>query len=228
MAKLLLVEDEKETADSIRDWLVGEKHVVEIVDSGSEALDRLKLYSYDVVILDLRLPGVDGLGVCRQFRDRGGSTPILILTGTEVNPEAKGIGLDTGADDYMVKPFHPQELSARIRALLRRPKGAVGIVLKAGDLVLEPDKRRCSKIGKEIHLEPREFALLHFFMRHPNQVFSSETLLNRVWASDSYSSPETVKTHIANLRRKIDSGGHRSYIRTIHRVGYTFELSETD
>lgn len=228
MAKLLIVEDEKETADSIRDWLEGEEHIVEVVPSGSEALDRLKLYTYDVVILDLQLPDVHGLSVCQQFRARGGNTPVLILTGKEVTPDAKGTGLDKGADDYMVKPFHPKELSARIRALLRRPQGTPGVVLKAGDLVLEPAKHRCLKIGQEIHLEPREFALLHFFMRHPNEVFSSEALLNRVWASDSDSSPETVKTHIANLRRKIDTSGRRSYIRTVHRVGYAFELSETD
>src|SRR5262249_31542872 len=103
MAKLLIVEDEKEAVDSIKDWLVGEKHTVDVIDNGPEALDRLKLYSYDVIILDLQLPGLDGLSVCREYRNRGGNTPVLILTGKELTPQAKGVGLDTGADDYMTK-----------------------------------------------------------------------------------------------------------------------------
>jgi len=227
MAKLLIVEDEKEAVDSIKDWLVGEKHTVDVIDNGPEALDRLKLYSYDVIILDLQLPGLDGLSVCREYRNRGGNTPVLILTGKELTPQAKGVGLDTGADDYMTKPFHPSELSARIRALLRRPAGTAATILKARDLVLDPKKRSLTKNREEIHLEPREFQLLHFFMRHPDQVFSSETLLDRVWASESDSSPDAVRVHIANLRRKIDTSGHRSFIRTIHRVGYSFESEET-
>jgi two-component system OmpR family response regulator len=223
MAKLLIVEDEKEAADSLKDWLAGEKHTIEVVDNGPEALDRLKLYSYDVIILDLQIPGLDGLNVCREYRNRGGSTPVLILTGKELTPQAKSIGLDTGADDYMIKPFHPSELSARIRALLRRSTGEAKTILKAGDLTLDPKKHSLTKNGVEIHLGPREFELLHFLMRHCNQVFSAETILDRVWTSESDCSPDAVRVYIANLRRKIDTSGHRSFIRTIHRVGYVFE-----
>lgn len=222
MAKILVVEDEDELADIVQEWLTGEHHVVDRIANGSEALERLRFYKYDVLVLDWNLPGMAGVDICRQFRNNGGTTPILMLTGKgEIDDKEKG--LDAGADDYLTKPFHPKELSARVRALLRRPQEVMTPVLKAGDLELDPQKLKVFKGGQEVHMLKREFTLLEFLMRHPNQVFSAEALLDRVWSAESDSSPDTVRVHITKLRSKIDSEGAPSYIKTFHRIGYSFE-----
>jgi len=223
MAKILVIEDDAELSEVIQDWLTEERHVVDAVDNGAEALDRLKFYSFDLLIVDWMLPGsVSGLDVCKEFRSKGGHTPILILTGKGEIAD-KEVGLDSGADDYLTKPFHPKELSARIRALLRRSKQALDNVLSARDLRLDTQSHKLSRNGEEIQLLPKEFALLEFLMRHPNQVFSPEALIERVWSTESEASPDTVRVHITKLRSKIDADGEASMIRTIHRVGYKLE-----
>lgn len=223
MAKILIVEDEADFYEPIRAFLAREHHVVEVVENGLEALDRLRFYKYDAIIMDWMLPGMQGVDVCREYRSSGGTTPILMLTAKTATGE-KISGLDAGADDYLTKPFDVGEVSARVRALLRRPATLTGNVLKLGQIVLERDTHRVTKTGEEIQLLPKEFALLEFFMRHPNQVFSAEALLDRVWASDSEASPETIRTYIKRLRQKIDNKDVPSLIQTVHGVGYKFSV----
>ncbi|HEY9712271.1 MAG TPA: response regulator transcription factor [Chroococcales cyanobacterium] len=222
MAKILMVEDDRALRETVDKWLTFEHHRVEIVDNGESALESLKFYKYDLIILDLNLPKVSGLEVCKQFRQSGGVTPILMLTGKD-KIEEKEEGFDLGADDYLTKPFHLKELSVRVRALLRRPQGYTGNVLEAGTLVLEPSTFRVVRDGEEVQLSQQEFALLEFLMRNQNQVFSPEALLDRVWESSSDVSPAAIRTHVKMLRKKLDREGQPSYIRNIHGVGYRFE-----
>ena len=222
MAKILVVEDDDRIVKVVTDWLSREMHTVESVANGAEALERLRLHKFDAIILDLRLPHIDGMEVCKRFRENGGGTPILMLTG-RTDLDSKEEGLDAGADDYLTKPFHPRELSARLRALLRRPPETLSQVLRLGNLELDPVGIKVTKCGQEITLMPKEFALLEFFLRHPGEVFSNESLLERVWHSESDSSPETVKVHINRLRNKIDDDATESMIRTVFRRGYKIE-----
>lgn len=222
MAKILVVEDEHDLSGPIRDWLVREQHLVELADNGVEAIEKLSVYKFDVIVLDLMIPGVNGMEVCKRFRSEGGFTPILMLTAKSA-VEEKEAGLDAGADDYLTKPFHLKELSARIRALLRRHTQSSGSKLKLGDISLDILARKVNLSGNPVHLVPREFSLLEFLMRHPNQVFSAEALLDRVWASDTLASPDTIRTYIKILRKKLGGEGQDSLIRTVHGVGYKIE-----
>lgn len=222
MAKILVIEDDLDLKDVVCDWLEKEGHTVDFVATGGEGLDLLTHYEYELVILDLGLPDMQGLEVCKRFREQGGSIPILVLTGKgEVDQKIEG--LDAGADDYLTKPFHPKELSARLRALIRRPVRLLAKTLNAGDISLDPQSKAVTKAGQVIHLFPKEYTLLEFFLRYPNEVFSQETILNRVWSSDSEVVPDTVRFHIAGLRKKIDTEGKPSLIKTVHRSGYKLE-----
>ncbi|MCC7527906.1 MAG: response regulator transcription factor [Candidatus Melainabacteria bacterium] len=222
MAKILLVEDDNDMCQQIESWLKHEQHAVEIVKEGPEAADRLKFYKYDVVILDWQLPGMSGVDVLKQFRNQGGSTPVLMLTG-KGNIEEKEQGLDSGADDYLTKPFHFKELSARLRAMLRRPAVTTGNQLKLRGIELDLAARKVSREGEDVHLLPKEFALLEFLLRHPNEVFSPEALLDRVWHSESDSSVDTVYTTMRTLRKKISTEKSGALIKTVHGLGYTIE-----
>jgi DNA-binding response OmpR family regulator len=224
MAKILLVEDDRDLAGMVIDWLKFEHHLVEAVHDGEDAVNMLKSYQFDVIILDWQLPKLEGVDVLRNYRTGGGQTPVLMLTGKGAIAE-KEVGLDAGADDYLTKPFHMKELSARLRALLRRPGNVTGNVLSARDICLEPATFRVTKGGADIQLLPKEFALLEFLMRHPNQVFSADALLDRVWKSESNVSPETVRTCLKRLRRKIDTEEQDSLIQTLHGVGYKLSPS---
>lgn len=222
MAKVLVIEDEPDFSELIGSWLKNENYTVETVDTGEDGLDRLKFYKYDIIILDWVLPGLSGVEVCRDYRGTGGTTPILMLT-SKKHVDEKSQGLDAGADDYLTKPFELKELSARVRALLRRPSAFAGSILKVGTLALEPNSFKVKRSGDEIALLPKEFALLEFLMRHPNQVFSAEAILDRVWASESEASPETIRTYIKRLRKKLDVEGQPSVLATVHGVGYKLE-----
>jgi DNA-binding response OmpR family regulator len=225
MAKILLVEDDPDVADALEDLLTDELHTVELVDNGEEALERVRIYEYDLVLLDWGLPGMSGIDVCRQLRTMGRRLPVIMLT-ARGHVHEKEMGLDTGADDYVTKPFEPREIMARIRAVLRRPENVVATVLKVGTISLDPQSKRVTKGDKDVPLQPREYALLEFFMRNPNQAISMDAILNRVWSSESESSPDTVRVHIKNLRIKLDSEGQESYFRTVHRVGYEFRAPD--
>jgi len=222
MAKILIVEDEFDLSEPVRAYLEGEHHLVEVVGDGQEAMERLRFYKYDVIILDWMLPHLSGIEVCKSFRASGGTTPILMLT-SKKQTQDKIVGLDAGADDYLTKPFEVQEVSARIRALLRRPQHTNANVLNARNIVLEPGSFKVTRDGQDVALLPKEFALLEFFMRHPGQVFSAEALLDRVWSSESEASPETIRTYIKRLRQKIDTDGQPSLISTVHGVGYKLD-----
>src|SRR5271163_2925515 len=168
MAKVLVIEDEQDLSGPIKDWLTREQHLVELADNGIEAIEKLSVYKFDLIVLDLMIPGISGMEVCQRFRAQGGSTPILMLTAKSA-VEDKEKGLDAGADDYLTKPFHLKELSARVRALLRRHTQSSGCELQIGELRLDILARKVTMSGHEIHLVPREFSMLEFFMRHPNQ-----------------------------------------------------------
>ncbi|MBX9688844.1 MAG: response regulator transcription factor, partial [Candidatus Obscuribacterales bacterium] len=183
MAKILLVEDEKDLAQLISGWLQREHHLVEILDNGIDALATIQMNKYDVIILDIMLPGMSGLEICKQYRKSRGVTPILLVT-AKSSIEDKETGLDAGADDYITKPFALKELAARVRALLRRGQSLPSNQLTIKDIVIDPVDYTVTKAGQQIHLLPQEFRLLEFLARHPNQVFSAEDLLASVWESD--------------------------------------------
>jgi two-component system response regulator MprA len=222
MAKILLVEDEHDLSMLIKDWLESESHLVEWVEDGLSALNYLTVNSYDLAILDIMLPHMNGVDVCRRHKQAGGETKVLMLTAKSC-VEDKEIGLDAGADDYLTKPFHLKELSARIRVLLRRPVTVATRTMQVNNIVLDTVTREVTKDGEAVHLLPKEFRLLEFLMRHPNQVFSAEALLHRVWESDTSASLDTVRGHIMRLRGKLDQKGHPNVIHTLRGLGYKLE-----
>lgn len=221
MAKILLVEDDRQFAGMVAEWLSYEHHLVETVHSGAEGLDRVRIGGYDILILDWGLPDLDGLELLKQFRHLGGTTPIIMLTGKDSFVE-KETGLDSGADDYVTKPCNMKELAARVRALLRRAGGSRSNRFQGRDIVLDPVKYSVERGGQPVHLLPGEFALLEFLMRHPGQVFSGDHLLQSVWSTDSEATIEAVRTCIKRLRQKLDQEGGNSVIETVARVGYRF------
>ncbi len=219
MAKILLVEDDEDLCTTICDRLKAEQHIIEVVHDGNEGSDRLRLYAYDFVILDWNLPGKIGPEICREYRNHGGSTPVLMLTGKgEVHD--KETGLDAGADDYLTKPFSTRELAARIRAILRRPAVVIDECLQEGKVVLNTVKHTVAVNGTSIHLHPKEFAILELLLKHKNQVFSTDSLLDRLWKSESEATVDSVRTTIKRLRQKVDIEGESSLIKTVHGVGY--------
>jgi DNA-binding response OmpR family regulator len=219
MSKILFLEDEKSLADIVLDVLTARDYMVDHVGLVSDARLRIKMYQYDLIILDVNLPDGNGVDVCREYRQSGGLTPVLMLTGRHKVQE-KALGLDAGADDYLTKPFHVDELSARVRALLRRPAGFVGDALKFQDLELNTGTHRVTKGGSEIQLLPKEFTLLEFLMKHQGQVFSADALIERLWPTDSEASPDAIRIYITRLRNKIDTKDARSMISTMRGVGY--------
>lgn len=221
MAKILVVEDDELLSQSISAWLETEAHKVDVVGNGNTALEFLKQYDYDLVVLDWQLPGCEGIEVCREYRKSGGSSYILMLTGQDTY-EHKEEGLDTGADDYMTKPFDKRELFARIRALLRRPRSVSNDVLNAGALVLDTGSHELKLDGKLIKLMPLEYSLLEFMWRHPAQVYSCDDLLKKLWNADDEVSLGSVYSCMNRLRNKLRSKGVADIIQTVHGSGYKF------
>lgn len=222
MAKILIVEDEQALTDIMTDTLDAEGFLIDSVGNGDEAIAQLKFSKYDLIILDWSLPGADGLSVLKSFRATSGTTPVLMLTGrNEIEDRVKG--LESGADDYLTKPFHMKELLARIKALLRRPPLPSAGMLTAGSIEVDPNSRRVFVSGGEIMLRPQEYALLEFLIRHPGQVFSSEALIQRVWPTDSEASASAVKIYVTRLRKKLEPGGG-PLITTVHGVGYRLDV----
>jgi DNA-binding response OmpR family regulator len=220
MAKVLLIEDDQSVRKTVSAQLHLEHHIVEEVDNGKDGLSRLLAYTYDVVIVDWNLGDMTGVEICREYRAKAGNALMLMLTGKSKLLE-KEEGLSAGFDDYLVKPFEVRELTARIRALLRRASAQMtGDVLKVGNLLLDPQTYRVTQNGEDLKLLPKEFAILEFLMRHPHAVFSCEAVMSRVWTADEVSSPDIIRTHIKNLRKKLEKPDQPCLISTVHGVGY--------
>ncbi|MEK7601448.1 MAG: response regulator transcription factor [Patescibacteria group bacterium] len=219
--KILLVEDEEKLATALKRGLELGGYAVDIVGDGKKALTRISLHrnDYDVVILDLMLPSMDGYEICREVREKDIAVPILVLT-ARAETDTKVKLLLAGADDYLVKPFSFTELSARIQALLRRPAEQVPEVLKAADIELDQGTRRVVRDGKEIPLTLKEFGLLEYFMRHPNQVVNREDLLTHLWDFNYAGFSNVVDVHIKNLRRKLTRTNSEDVLETVRGVGY--------
>jgi two-component system phosphate regulon response regulator PhoB len=226
MAKILVVEDDSDILTVIVDWLIGDNHQVDSLSNGRQALQQLGVCEYDLLIIDWGLPEVSGIDICKEMRFRGKTLPILMLTGRRDISE-KEKGFDSGVDDYLTKPFNPKELSMRVKALLRRQPIMPADQLRLGDLLLEPERHRVSRAGTEIYLQPQEFALLEFLMRHPGQVFNADALLARAWPTDADVSPDNVRICISKLRSKIDEKGQPSQLKTIHGLGYKLDDGKT-
>lgn len=219
MAKILVIEDDMELCDNIRTWLELERHVVEFAHKGKLGAELLQAFTYDAVVLDWELPEMTGIEILRELRNRGRVTPVLMLTGKGTITD-KESGFLSGADDYLTKPFSMKEMCLRVNSLLRRGQILSDGMLKVRDLTLDPKKFRVKKDGKEIRLLPKEFALLEFLMRHPDEIYSAEALLERIWVSESDASPEAVRTTLRRLRLKIEKEGEEPLITTVHGVGY--------
>jgi len=218
--KILVVDDERAVRDSLRRALELEGYEIELAADGNEALARLESADEpDAVILDVLMPGIDGLEVCRRVRSAGKKLPVLMLTArTEV--EDRVAGLDAGADDYVVKPFALEELLARLRALLRRTADGEGEVLRFADLELEPATREVRRDGRAIELTRTEFSLLELFMRNPRQVLTRSIIFERVWGYDFGFGSNSLDVYIGYLRRKTEAGGEPRLIQTVRGVGY--------
>lgn len=222
MAKILVADDDTELRNVLSDWLSSENHAVDLAADGKEAEYLLSMFEYEVAVLDWEMPEVSGVELCKKIRSKQLSTAVIMLTGRRAF-EDRISGLDSGADDYLTKPFDLGELSARIRALMRRPSTPASSMLKARDLVLDTDSKVLKRNDKVIDLQPKELALLEFFMRHPGKVFSAEAIVDRVWPSSSEASVDVVKVNINRLRKKIDLEGSESYIKTVHGLGYKLD-----
>ncbi|MBX9950090.1 MAG: response regulator transcription factor [Candidatus Obscuribacterales bacterium] len=221
VAKILLIEDDEDLAVTISDMLCDERHTVDTVHDGLDAMEAIRTRTYEVIVLDWDLPSKSGISILRDFRASGGGTPVIMLTGkSEV--EQKEQGLDSGADDYLTKPFHLKELAARVRSMLRRPTLTNAGPLTWGKLMLDPTKFEVSRDGKQLRLLPRDFALLEFLMRHPTQIFSTQALLDNVWNYDSDATPEGLRVAVRRIRKVIDENDdlEQSMIENIARVGY--------
>lgn len=222
MTKILLVEDDEKLARKVCDWLKSEAYVTESASTGADALQLLSNFKFDIVLLDWGLPDIAGLDVCTRYRNLGGKTPIIFLTGKGEIVD-KELGLNSGADDYLVKPFDLRELNARIKSVLRRPVDLVSSELRIGDLVLDPVQRTASTGDLSVKLIPKECMLLEYLMRHQNRPFSAKSLLDLVWPSESDSSEETVRTNMKTLRHKLTKVGKPELIKTVLGAGYVID-----
>jgi len=225
--RILVVEDELKVANALREGLQGERYDVIVERTGESAFFRVTTERFDAVLLDLTLPGRNGLEILKAMRDRGIKTPVLVLTARD-SLQDRVLGLDTGADDYMVKPFAFAELIARIRALVRRGRAADVPRLTMADLELDQMTRKVSRAGRPVELTVREFELLEYLLRHEGQVVSRESLARDVWKETSRTTPldNVIDVHVARLRRKIDADQGTKLIHTVRGVGFMLHEGE--
>ncbi len=221
--RVLVVEDDQEIAQVLQRSLRMEGYDVKLTADGAQALDDTQAFLPDLIVLDLGLPGMDGIEVARQLRRDEDDTPILILTARDAL-DSRVEGLDVGADDYLVKPFERQELLARMRALLRRrpPRGMAP--LRVGDLTLNPDTHEITRGERSIDLTQREFELLEYLMRNERLVISRQRLLDEVWGYDPFSITNTIEVFVSNLRRKLEAGGEPRLLHTVRGAGYVLRV----
>lgn len=218
--RVLIVEDEPKVAAAIKRGLEQERFVADMVHDGESGLSYGLSDDYDVIILDRMLPGgMDGLAICKQLRAEGVKTPVLMLTAKDRVPD-RVEGLDNGADDYLVKPFDFEELTARLRALLRRPSNSQTPILSWSDLELDPSSGQVMRKNTVIALTKREYSLLEYLLRHANQIVSKDTLLQHVWDDDADVLPNTIEVYMGYLRNKIDKPFKTPLLHTVRGFGY--------
>ncbi len=220
--RILVVEDEKKVASFIKKGLEEEGHAVDVAADGEEGLAMALARVHDLLILDIRLPKMDGLRVLQALRQDHVTAPVLLLT-VRATIEDKVLGLDAGADDYLTKPFAFQELVARVRALLRRRAEAEPTVLQIGDLRLDPARRIVCRGGEKIDLTPREFALLDYFMRNPGRVLTRTMIAEHVWDYSFDTSTNVIDVYVNYLRKKIDTAREPKLLHTVRGVGYVLK-----
>jgi len=226
--RILIVEDDKAVASFVKKGLESEQYAVDVTGDGEDAQSLVGEADFDLIILDLVLPKIDGLDVLKHIRSRKPSLPVLVLSG-RARVEDRVKGLDLGADDYLTKPFSFSELSARVRALLRRSPSTIGIVLRVEDLELDRAERLVKRAGRRIDLTPREFALLEYLMRNAGRSVTRAMIIEHVWNFSFDTMTNVVDVYINYLRKKIDQGFERKLIHTVRNVGYelgTRELME--
>ncbi|EAZ92185.1 response regulator transcription factor [Crocosphaera chwakensis] len=218
--KILVVEDDENIIIPIEEYLDEQNYIVEIASDGQAAREFLDVFDYDLIVLDIMLPKLDGISLCQQLRANGCKTPILMLTARDtIKDRVKG--LDAGADDYLIKPFDLEELSARVRALLRRGETSLPPILSWGELCVDPSSCEVTYQQQVLSLSPKEYRLLEFFLRHPRRMFSRSQLLDHLWAMDQIPEEATVKAHISSLRQKLKTAGLESdVIETVYGLGY--------
>ncbi len=218
---ILVVDDDAGLRRALRRVLVSHGFEVEAAGDGAEALERLRAGVFELVVLDVMMPGTDGIEVCERLRADGDQLPVLMLTARDAVRD-RVVGLEAGADDYLVKPFANEELVARVRALLRRTSGAEGTErMSFADVELDLLTRDARRGEREIELSPIEFELLEFFLRHPRQVLARGLIYERVWGYDASLSSNSLDVFVGHLRRKLEAGGERRLIQTVRGVGFT-------
>ena len=217
--RILVVEDEPRLAGLLERSLEEEGHAVDVSGNGEEALDWVRVADYEAIVLDVMLPGMDGLAVCRRLRAERVRTPILLLTARDAIAD-RVAGLDAGADDYLVKPFAFAELAARLRALARRPAEPQETVLRVGDLALDPATRRVWRGDREVSLSNKEFRILEVLLRHRGQVVTRGMIAERVWDYDFPNATNVIDVHVRALRRKLDDPYPGTLIQTVRGAGY--------
>lgn len=220
--RVLLIEDDVTIARLLKEGLEDESYAVDVVNDGSEGYRTAVADDYDVIILDIMLPGMNGYEVCRALRNDGNKTPILMLTARDTERDIVE-GLDTGADDYLAKPFSFDVLLARIRALLRRPNEKLEEILQVGDLKLDPSSKKVMRASQEINLTAKEYGVLEYLMRNKGKVLSKEQIISHVWDFDADVLPNNVELFIMFLRRKIDKPFKSKLIHTVSGFGYKLE-----
>jgi len=220
--RILVVEDEPRLAALIQRGLHKQGHAVDATGTGEEALDWVRIAHYDAIVLDVMLPGIDGLEVCRRLRRGGVATPILLLTARDAVID-RVAGLDAGADDYLVKPFALEEVFARLRALARRPPEALGAVLGVGQLCLDPATHRVWQSGQEVSLTNKEFLVLECLLRRPGQVLTRAMIADYVWDYDFANVTNVIDVHIRTLRQKLNDPAPGRLIHAVRGVGYRFD-----
>ncbi len=220
MARVLIVEDDPAMSDVLNNYMQFEQHQVECASNGADGLQLLQGNSFDLAIVDWTLPSLSGVELVRRYRSGGGKAMILMLTGRNAVQE-KSLGLESGADDYLTKPFHTDELTARVRALLRRLSTySSDDTLRCGELTLNLNQHTTTVNDAELNLIPKEFAVLEMLMRYPGRVFTLEEIIARIWENEEAGSIDAVRTHVKNLRKKISVATEHEYIETVHGIGY--------
>ncbi len=217
--RLLLVEDNKRLSDSLRMTLEDDGYAVDVAYDGLDGEEMGLMDVYDILILDIMLPGKDGIEVCRTLGNKRVRTPVLMLTARDAL-EDRVLGLDSGADDYLVKPFEVDELRARVRALLRRESATKTGILQIGDLILDPAMHTVKRGGRPIELTAKEFSLLEYLMRHPNHLITREMAEGHLWSYESLVASNVVDVYIRRLRRKIDEESDVKLLETVRGAGY--------